>query len=56
MKHVINILVILLLTGFAIGIAYLVKTETSEHNAWAFLYVPWCIMALLWGCKLDRDY
>ena len=54
MKHFINLLVILILTGFAIGIAYLQVSYPT--GAWFIAYIPLCVFMFLWGMKLDNDY
>ena len=54
MKHLINILVILILTGFAIGLAYLQITYTEQ--AWFIAYLPLSVFMLMWGIKLNEDY
>jgi len=54
MKHFINILVILILTGFAIGIAIL--QVNNPNDKWFLAYVPLCIFMFLWGLKLYDDY
>jgi hypothetical protein len=53
MKHFINLLVTLILTFFAIGIAYL---QVTYFQFWFLLYLPLIIMMVLWGLKLDKDY
>lgn len=54
MKHLINILVILILTGFAVGTTVLLYYDRSVP--WGILYVPIGIFMLLWGIKLNNDY
>lgn len=54
MKHFINILVILILTGFVVGIAYLQVTHPKD--VWSLGYIPLCVFMVLWGFKLDGDY
>lgn len=54
MKHVINILVILILTGFAVGIAYLQMNDVK--SAWFIAYLPISIFMFLWGLKLNDNY
>jgi hypothetical protein len=53
MKHFINILVLLILTFFAIGLAYL---QVNYGENWYVAFVPLCIFMLLWGIKLFDDY
>lgn len=57
MKHFINILVILILTGFAVGIAWL-QYHANENNPfwWWLLYLPLLIMMIAWGEKVSKDY
>jgi hypothetical protein len=54
MKHFINILVILILTGFVIGVAYLQAIHPKD--VWFLAYIPLCMFMLLWGFKLESDY
>jgi hypothetical protein len=54
MKHFINILVILILVFFAIGITYLQARQMTA--AWHLLYVPIMFFMLGWGIKLNQDY
>lgn len=42
MKHLINILVILILTGFVIGIAYL-QVKDME-SGWEYIFIPLILM------------
>ena len=56
MKHFINILVILILTGFAVGIAYLAYNSPNSQNSWGFLFLPLIALMWFWGEKLYRDY
>jgi len=51
MKHFINLLVILILTGFAVGIAYLQVLHPKD--VWFLAYIPLCGFMLLWGFKLE---
>ena len=54
MKHFINILVILILTGFTIGIAIL--QVNNPNDVWFLGFIPLCIFMFLWGLKLDNEY
>jgi hypothetical protein len=54
MKDFINILLILALVFFAIGITY-VQVNNPTH-VWAFLYVPLFVLMILLGVKLNYDY
>jgi len=57
MKHFINILVILILTGFAVGIAWLQYHTTKDSPFWWWLlYIPLLILMIAWGNKLNEDY
>jgi|688.fasta_scaffold513496_2 hypothetical protein len=56
MKHFINILVILILTGFTIGLTWVCYHNTSKDSVWGILYVPLLILIILWGAKLNEDY
>lgn len=53
MKHFINILLILILTGFAVGIAYL---ATHFEQRYSVLFIPECAFIFLLGLKLNDDY
>ncbi len=53
MKHFINILITLILTGFAIGIAYL---QVNYEGVWFFLYLPLLIIMMLWGDQIIEKY
>jgi hypothetical protein len=54
MKHFINILGLLILVFFSIGVAYL-QTSNVEQ-VWGMLYLPICLFILLWGIKIDNNY
>lgn len=56
MKHFINLFVVLVLIGLAIGVAYMCQISTSEHPIWGFAYVPITVFMFLWGIKLNDDY
>ena len=53
MKHFINILVILILTGFTVGVTFL---QVNYGEAWFISYIPLIVMMFVWGIKLDNDY
>lgn len=53
MKHFINVLVILILTGFAIGICYL---QINYKEPWGILFLPLVIFMFFWGLKIYSDY
>lgn len=53
MKHLINILLILILTGFAVGTAYL---STHYNPKYAILFMADFILMIALGVKLDKDY
>jgi hypothetical protein len=56
MKNFINVLVILILTGFAIGTTWVCYHNTNEKAEWGLLYIPIFIFMIVWGIKLDEDY
>ncbi len=56
MKNFINILVILILTGFTIGLTWICYHDTKENSEWGVLYIPIFIFMIAWGVKLDEDY
>lgn len=56
MKHFINILVILILTAFAVGIAWVTLNSSSVSNIWGLLFIPLIVMMVLWGYKIKDDY
>ena len=53
-KDFINILLILILTGFAVGITYLQYLQMEY--AWALLYLPLIVLMIMLGLKLHDDY
>lgn len=53
MKDFINVLVILILTGFAIGISYV---QINNAGPWGLLFLPLFILMLLWGEKIYENY
>lgn len=56
MKHIINLLITLILTGFAVGIAWLSWNDTVELNIWGVLYIPWFVLTILWGDHITKTY
>lgn len=59
MKHVLNILILFALVGFAIVIAYMTRTSIdseTRNNAWPTLYFPLVILMILFGIKINKDY
>jgi hypothetical protein len=48
--------VILILTGFTIGLTWVCYHNPSKDSAWGILYVPLLILIILWGAKLNEDY
>jgi len=58
MKHFINILVIVILTAFAVLLTYVIHIEPAEStpNGFGILYIPLGIFMLVWGIKLNEDY
>jgi len=56
MKHLINLLVILILTGFTVGLTYVTIEYGSSQSPWAILYLPIFIMMICWGIKITNDY
>lgn len=53
MKHFINVLVILILTGFAIGITYV---QINNPGPWGLLFIPLFILMLLCGERIYENY
>ena len=53
MKHFIIILLIIILTGFAIGISYL---SVNHNDYYSWLFVPECIFIIMLGIKIDEIY
>ena len=53
-KDFINILLILILTGFAVGITYLQYLQIEYF--WALLYLPLIVLMIMLGLKLHDDY
>lgn len=54
MKDFFNIFIVIILTGFAIGISYMQYTQVDR--LWGLLYLPWIIIAIAWGIKINNDY
>ena len=54
MKDFLNIFITVIITGFAIGISYMQYTQPKMF--WGFLYLPWLILAIAWGNKINKDY
>lgn len=53
MKNFIYLLVTLILTGFAIGIAYL---QVNYGGKWHIAFLPLTIMCFCWGAVLATEY
>ena len=53
MKHFINVLIILILTGFAIGITYV---QLNNNGPWGVLYLPLFILMLLSGERIYENH
>jgi hypothetical protein len=54
MKDFFNILITIILVGFAIGISYMQYNQKT--SAWAMLFLPWIGFAIAWGVKIHKDY
>lgn len=54
MKDFFNVLITIILVGFAIGIAYMQYNQ--KLSAWAMLFFPWIGFAIAWGVKIHKDY
>ena len=54
MKDFLNVFVILILTGFTVGIAYIQLIDAK--TPWSLLYVPDIVFLLMWGIKINDDY
>ena len=53
MKHFMYLLITLILTGFAIGIAYL---QVTYGEGWFLNYIPLIIMYFAWGVVIVNEY
>ncbi len=53
MKNFMYLLVTLILTGFAIGIAYL---QVNYGGEWHMAFVPLTVMYFCWGVVLANKY
>ena len=53
-KDFINILLILIITGFAVGITYVQLLDMN--NAWCILYLFWFVLVIMLGIKLKDEY
>jgi len=56
MKDFINFFLIIILAGFAVGIAYMIRTSPDSKNVWGVLYIPLFILMIMLGIKLREDY
>jgi len=54
MKHFINILGLLILVFFAVGVTYVQLLDMKY--LWHLLYLPIFVLLLLWGIKITDDY
>lgn len=54
MRDFINILLILILTGFAVGITYLQWLDL--RTSWSLLYLPLFVFIIMLGVKLNNNY
>jgi hypothetical protein len=54
MKDFFNIFIVIILTGFAIGISYMQYTQLDIF--WGCLYIPWIFISIAWGIKINNDY
>ena len=55
MKDFINILVILILVGLAVGLSYLMLQPETPFLMGS-LYIPLIVFFVYWGEKLTHDY
>lgn len=56
MKHLLNLIILCFLIVSAFGIAYLTRTTTDPRSAWPVAYLPWTVLSILYGFKIDKDY
>lgn len=54
MKHFLNIFITAMIGSFAVGIAYVQFYQPKMM--WGILYLPWFILAIAWGIKINNDY
>jgi hypothetical protein len=54
MKDFLNIFIVIMLVGFVVGISYMQYTQPQSH--FGILYLPWFILAISWGVKINKDY
>ncbi len=54
MKDFINVLLILILTLLAILVGYVQYLQ--PNSIWGLAYLPWFVLALMLGFKLENDY
>ena len=54
MKDFLNIFIIIILVGFAIGISYMQYIQRPSF--WCILFLPWIGFAIAWGIKINKDY
>lgn len=57
-KNFINVLVIIILSIFTIGLTalYVSSSNVDIRSNLGLLYLPLCLFILLWGIKLNEDY
>lgn len=57
-KNFINVLVIIILSIFTIGLTvlYVNPSNVDIRCGLGAMYIPLCLFILLWGMKLDNDY
>ena len=56
MKHLFNLLFLLVLVGFGIGIAYMTRTSVEKTTAWPVLYIPLIGLKIMFAFKIHKDY
>ena len=54
MKDFLNIFITIMLVGFVVGITYVQYCQPKM--AWGILYLPWFVLAIAWGVKINKDY
>lgn len=53
MKDFMYLLITVILTGFAIGVAYL---QTYHGGNWFLLFIPLAVMMVLWGTEITEKF
>ena len=56
MKNFINVFVVLVLVGLAIGFIYMIENTNLERSCYGVGLGVVVLFMFLWGCKPNKDY